>query len=73
MQPTVAKSTCEAEYIAAAAAICEASALRKLFIELQTSIRVMPLLCDNNGALAVLKNPIGTPRTKHIDVAYHFA
>eukprot|EP00955_Chlamydomonas_euryale_P105890 365665-Chlamydomonas_euryale.AAC.24 len=72
MQPTVAKSTCEAEYIAAAAAIFEALALRKLVMELHTSIRVMPLLCDNNGALAVLKKPIGMPRTKHIDVAYHF-
>jgi len=42
-------------------------------MELQASIRVMLLLCDNTCALSVLKNPIGTLRTNRIDMEYHFA
>jgi hypothetical protein len=28
---------------------------------------------DNQSALKLLKNPISTLRTKHIDITYHFA
>ena len=27
---------------------------------------------DNQGAIAMAKNPIGHKRTKHIDIRYHF-
>ena len=32
----------------------------------------VPIACDNQGAIQVLKNPIASVRSKHIDVQYHF-
>jgi hypothetical protein len=29
--------------------------------------------CDNQGAIKLLKHPIASQRSKHIDVLYHFA
>jgi hypothetical protein len=73
LQPTVARSTTEAEYMAAAAAIAEALWLKKLFAEFGVPARPMLIFSDSQGALAVLKNPGGSGRTKHIDVMHHFA
>ena len=30
------------------------------------------LFCDNQGAIALAKNPIKHQRSKHIDIRYHF-
>ena len=30
------------------------------------------LYCDNQGALALAKNPVQHQRSKHIDIRYHF-
>ena len=27
---------------------------------------------DNQGAIAITKNPVGYARTKHIDICYHY-
>ena len=35
-------------------------------------MRSMVIYCDNQGALALSKNPSSHPRSKHIDIAYHF-
>lgn len=72
-QPTVAVSTTEAEYMAAAAAIKEALWLRKLLIDLQLDPGAMIIKADNQSAIKVLKNPIMSARSKHIDVMYNFA
>ena len=73
-QQTVAASTCEAEYMAAAAAAKEALWLRKLSDDLQLGVTAaIPILADNQGAIQLLKNPISSARSKHIDVLYHFA
>ena len=73
-QPTVALSSCEAEYIALAEAVKEILYLRSLCLELaieQSSSTV--LFCDNQGALALTKEKSKQhQRTKHIDVKYHF-
>ena len=31
-----------------------------------------PLLSDNNGALAIARNPCDHQRSKHIDIRYHY-
>jgi hypothetical protein len=32
----------------------------------------VPLLCDNESAVKIAKNPILHSRTKHIDIRHHF-
>lgn len=72
LQATVATSTCESEYIAAAACTKEALWLRKLFADFSPSPDSVRVYCDNQSALSVITNPVITPRSKHIDVAHHF-
>jgi hypothetical protein len=74
LQPTIAVSTTEAEYMAAAAAIKEALWLRVLLKDLDHNITgPMIMYGDNQGAIKLLKNPVIGPRSKHIDVVHHFA
>ena len=72
-QAVVALSTSEAEYVALSAATQEAVWLRRLL----TSLKAIPngptvLMEDNQGAIAIAKNPIAHARTKHIDIRYHY-
>ena len=73
LQPTVAASTAEAEYMAASQAVKEALWLRKLTTDLGGDLKTMQLYTDNQAALTLLKNPIASARSKHIDIIYHFA
>jgi len=73
LQPTVAASTAEAEYMAASQAVKEALWLRKLTSDLGGDLKTMQLYTDNQAALTLLKNPIASARSKHIDIIYHFA
>lgn len=72
-QPTVAASTTEAEYMAAAAAVKEGLWMRKLLESLKIKVDKINILCDNQSAIKLLKNPIFSVRSKHIDVIHHFA
>lgn len=72
-QQTVAASTTEAEYMAAAAAIKEALWLKKLLTDLRIRSDTIVIRADNQGAIKLLQNPITSMRSKHIDVIYHFA
>jgi hypothetical protein len=70
---TVASSTMEAEYMAAAWAVKEALWLRKLMTSLsQVSGVQLMILVDNQSALALMRNPCNHARAKHIDVGHHF-
>lgn len=73
LQPTVAVSTTEAEYMASAYAVKEALWLRKLFSTFGGITDTVLIYGDNQGALKLLKHPIASNRSKHIDVIYHFA
>ena len=59
--------------MAAAAAVKEALWLRKLFGEFDLPPSTLEIFCDNQAAIKLLKNPIASVRSKHIDVIYHFA
>jgi Reverse transcriptase (RNA-dependent DNA polymerase) len=72
-QPTVARSSTEAEYKPLAVTSSEVMWLQYLLAELQVSISSPPLLwCDNIGAFFLASNPMINARTKHIEVDYHF-
>lgn len=71
IQPTVAASTTEAEYVAGAAAAREAVWQRRLDRELGGPGKPVPLRCDNMGSIAMMNNPVSSTRTKHIDVCHH--
>jgi sulfur relay (sulfurtransferase) DsrC/TusE family protein len=69
----VAASTAEAEYMAASQAVKEALWLRKPTTDLRGYLKTMQIYTDNQAALTLLKNPIASVRSKHIDIIYHFA
>ena len=74
-QSVVALSTAEAEYIALSSAAQEAIWLKRLIGELGMAMdkeKPVCLLEDNQGAIALAKNPVGHARTKHIDMRHHF-
>lgn len=74
-QDTVADSTCESEYIAASEASKEAAWLRNFIGDLgvvPTIQEPMELFCDNEGAVALTKEPRDHGKTRHIDRKYHF-
>lgn len=73
LQPTVAASTTEAEYMAAAYAIKEGLWLRTLLSELGLDTSTVTIRADNQSAIKLLKNPVFSMRSKHIDIIYHFA
>jgi hypothetical protein len=73
LQPTVAASTTESEYMAAAAAIKESLWLRKLLKSLGEDPDPLTIRADSQSAIKLLKNPIVSNRSKHIDIAHHFA
>ena len=74
-QPTVALSTCEAEYQAQTQAAKEAVWLRSLLQDLnpteQTPYATI-IYCDNQSAIALAKDPKFHPRTKHIAIQHHW-
>ncbi|KXZ40994.1 hypothetical protein GPECTOR_1030g305 [Gonium pectorale] len=72
LQQTVALSTVEAEYMAASAATRQALWLQKLLDVFEFEPLPMPIYGDNQGAQALVRNPIIQQRSKHIDVLHHF-
>ena len=72
-QTSVALSSTEAEYIAAAHAAKEAIWLRRLLTELGENLEFSTtLFVDNQSAIAITRNPEFHDRMKHIEVWYHF-
>ena len=72
-QASVALSTCEAEYVALSIACQELIYLSRLISELlPTKLSTAILMNDNQGALALIKNPVKHSKAKHIDIRYHF-
>ncbi|KAL0311880.1 UNVERIFIED_CONTAM: Retrovirus-related Pol polyprotein from transposon RE1 [Sesamum radiatum] len=71
-QATVAQSSAEAEYIAAAAASNQATWLRRILEDMgEKQEEPTTIYCDNKSAIAITKNPVQHNRTKHIDIKYH--
>jgi hypothetical protein len=72
-QPCVALSTTEAEFIAACEATKEGIWIRRLLLELFPEWnKPIPIKCDNQSAIGLIKNPRFHQRTKHVDIRFHF-
>nr|KAJ0211586.1 hypothetical protein LSAT_V11C400228500 [Lactuca sativa] len=74
-QETVADSTCETEYIAASKASKEAMWLKNFIGDLGVVPAIkepMEIFCDNEGAVALTKEPRDHGRSRHIDRKYQF-
>nr|GEW35625.1 hypothetical protein [Tanacetum cinerariifolium] len=72
-QKSVALSSCEAEFMAATGAACQAIWLANLVKEL-TGHHVAPikLYVDNKSDIALIKNHVFHGRSKHINIRFHF-
>lgn len=70
-QPTVALSSCEAEYIALSRTIQEVLWWYYFQTEIFGEHRIQ-VKCDNQSAICVARNQGYNPRTKHLDIRYHF-
>ena len=64
--------SCEAENIALAAAVQEGLYLTQLLSDIDEVCGPVVIFEDNQGTIALSKNPVNRQRSKHIDVQYHF-
>ncbi|MFS7932952.1 putative RNA-directed DNA polymerase [Helianthus anomalus] len=72
-QPTVSRSSAEAEYRGVANAVAEATWIRNLLFELGVQLRRASVVyCDNVSAVYLSDNPVQHQRTKHIEIDIHF-
>ncbi|XP_074277246.1 uncharacterized protein LOC141600888 [Silene latifolia] len=72
-QPTISRSSAEAEYRGVANAVAETCWLRNLLFELHVPIlRATLVYCDNISAVYLAGNPVQHQRTKHIELDIHF-
>jgi hypothetical protein len=73
----VALSTLEAEFIACSDATREAIWLRQVDKDIRFSMtptaecHKIPIACNNQGAINLIKTGITKQKTKHVDVKYH--
>lgn len=72
-QPTVALSTCEAEYMALASTMQECIYIEQLLQNMDDYKYAQTVVYeDNQGTIALAKNPVSRQRCKHVDIKYHF-
>ncbi|GJR87181.1 ribonuclease H-like domain-containing protein [Tanacetum coccineum] len=72
-QPTLSRSSAEAEYRCVANAVAETCWLRNLLRELHTPLSSTTFVyCDNVSVVYLSSNPVQHQRTKHIEIDIHF-
>nr|KAJ0217261.1 hypothetical protein LSAT_V11C300125130 [Lactuca sativa] len=72
-QPTISRSSAEAEYKGVANAAAETIWLLNLLLELHLLLRQATIIyCDNISAVYLTQNPIQHQHTKHIEIDIHF-
>uniref|UniRef100_A0A2N9FH80 Integrase catalytic domain-containing protein n=1 Tax=Fagus sylvatica TaxID=28930 RepID=A0A2N9FH80_FAGSY len=73
LDPVVALSTTEAEFVVAASCACQGVWMRRVLEKLGHSQgKCTTVLCDNSSTIKLSKNPVMHGRSKHIDVRFHF-
>jgi hypothetical protein len=71
-QSSVAQSTTEADYVAAASCCSQLLWITYTMSDYGEEYTHIPLQCDSTSAISVAKNPVLPSKTKHIEVRYHF-
>ncbi|KAK9099064.1 hypothetical protein Syun_026109 [Stephania yunnanensis] len=72
-QPTLSRSSAEAEYRGVANVVSESCWLRNLLLELHCPIKKATLVyCDNVSTIYLSGNPVQHQCTKHIEMDIHF-
>ncbi|GKB21993.1 retrovirus-related pol polyprotein from transposon TNT 1-94 [Tanacetum coccineum] len=71
-QSSVAMSSAEAEYVAAAGCCAQVLWIKSQLADYDVLYDKVPIFCDNTSAIAISNNPVLHSRTKHIDIRYHF-
>jgi hypothetical protein len=71
-QSSVAQSTAESEYVAAACCCSQILWIVATLNDYGINLNKVPLFCDNTSAICIAKNPVQHSRTKHIDIRFHF-
>jgi hypothetical protein len=71
-QSSVAQSTTEAEYVAAASCCSQLLWISYTMSDFGEEYTHVPLQCDRTSAISVAKNPVLHSKTKHTEVRYHF-
>ena len=72
-QPTVSRSSAEAEYRALASVTSELVWITQLLTDFKVkTLMSATVFCDNQAAIAIASNPTFHERTKHIEIDCHF-
>ena len=76
-QTCTATSSNEAEYVAASEATRQATWIRRLMGDMglfdpDSNLPPIPVMIDSSGAKSLVKSTMGTKRSKHIDIRYHY-
>jgi len=71
-QYSVAMSTAEVEYVAAASYCAELLCIRQQLKDFCVDTGCIPIYCDNTNAVNISKHPCQHIRTKDIDIRHHF-
>ena len=71
-QNTVALSTAEAEYVAAAACCSQILWIKQQLRDFGIIYDCVPIYCDNTSAICISKDPVHHSRVKHIHIRHHF-
>ncbi len=71
-QTSVALSTAEAEYIAAASCCAQVLWMKQQLEDYGLEFANIPIKCDNTSAINLTRNPVYHSRSKHIELRHHF-
>ncbi|GKD43062.1 retrovirus-related pol polyprotein from transposon TNT 1-94, partial [Tanacetum coccineum] len=71
-QTSVAMSSAEAEYVAAAGCCAQVLWIKSQLADYDVLCDKVLIFCDNTSAIAISNNRVLHSRTKHIDIRYHF-
>ncbi|GJT32224.1 retrovirus-related pol polyprotein from transposon TNT 1-94 [Tanacetum coccineum] len=71
-QQSVVMSSTEAEYVTATGCCANILWMKSQLSDYDIHYKMVPIFCDNTGAIVISNNPVLHSRTNHIDIRYHF-